>query len=121
MQKFKSHCAPDSAADLPPAQLTVAELKSKLESLGQSIKGKKAELVERLMQALAQSVKSEEKTVPHVPKAELAAAATEGCLCLFQRLHVDLHACLSAVLRLRGFEVCTHIVALLCFQRHRMT
>jgi hypothetical protein len=32
-QPFRSHCAPDAAADLAPSQLTVLELKVELELL----------------------------------------------------------------------------------------
>ena len=61
-----------------PEQLTVGELKSKLASLGLPGKGKKAELVALLLEALAKTVKKEEKIVEPVPKAEAGAAAAEG-------------------------------------------
>ncbi len=48
LQKFKSACAPDPPT---PKQLTVAELRTKLEALGQPISGKKADLVARLAAA----------------------------------------------------------------------
>lgn len=40
-QVFKSHCAPEAAAALGPAQLTVAELRARLQALSQPTKGLK--------------------------------------------------------------------------------
>ena len=43
-QVFKSHCAPEAAAALGPAQLTVAELRARLQALSQPTKGLKVRL-----------------------------------------------------------------------------
>ncbi len=51
-KEFVSHCAGEDSATLTPAKMTVALLRSKLEALGESTRGKKAELVSRLSQAL---------------------------------------------------------------------
>ena len=103
VQKFKSTCAPDgpvmpvperkvAAKDPPPPQdkpLTVAELKSKLKSLGEATGGRKEELVNRLAKATAKEASKEEKIVT-VPSVDAIAVAAEGrsqpSTSLFQQL-----------------------------------
>lgn len=51
-EEFVSHCAGEDSATLTPAKMTVALLRSKLGALGESTRGKKAELVSRLSQTL---------------------------------------------------------------------
>ena len=77
LQKFKSHCAPDAPSAMTFSQLSIAELKAKLQSLGQPQGGKKSTLIARLEAATAQAATAEEKTTA-VPPAEAAAAAVEG-------------------------------------------
>ena len=86
VQKFKSMCAPDEPTAVAPKQLTVAELKSKLKSLGQPTTGKKPELAARLAEAAAAEATKEEAAAD-VPPPEAAVAVTEGshftmCACL---------------------------------------
>lgn len=65
---------------LPEAkQLTVADLKSKLKSLGESTKGKKEELQTRLTAAVAKEATKEEAGVK-VPAKEALLSAAEGKL-----------------------------------------
>lgn len=80
MQKFKSTCAPDAPQELKaqPKPITVIELKEKLKSLGESTKGKKEDLIERLATATAKEATKEEVTVK-VPLTEaLDAAIAQG-------------------------------------------
>lgn len=84
LQKFKSTCAPDGPLIrqpvMPPAEvvlLSVADLKSKLKSLGEPIKGKKDELQARLAEAVAREASKEEATV-NVPQNDAVLSAVEG-------------------------------------------
>ena len=77
VQKFESMCAPDEPTAAAPKQLTVAELKSKLRSLGQPTTGKKPELVARLAEAAA-AEGTKEEAAADVPPSEAAVAVTEG-------------------------------------------
>lgn len=52
-KQFKSHCAPEAAAQAMPAQMTVKELKATLEGLQLDSKGSKAVLIGRLQEAQA--------------------------------------------------------------------
>lgn len=52
-KQFKSHCAPEAAAQAMPAQMTVKELKAALEGLQLDSKGSKAVLMGRLQEAQA--------------------------------------------------------------------
>ena len=52
-KQFKSHCAPEAAAQAVPAQMTVKELKSVLEGMQLNAKGSKAVLLGRLQEAQA--------------------------------------------------------------------
>lgn len=52
-KQFKSHCAPEAAAQAAPAQMTVKELKSALEGMQLEVKGSKAVLLARLQDAQA--------------------------------------------------------------------
>ena len=52
-KQFKSHCAPEAAAQAMPAQMTVKELKAALEGLQLHSKGSKAMLIGRLQEAQA--------------------------------------------------------------------
>lgn len=52
-KQFKSHCAPEAAAQAAPAQMTVKELKAALEAIQLNAKGTKASLVARLQEAQA--------------------------------------------------------------------
>ena len=88
MQKFKSTCAPDGPImPVPEAKkpapearpqdkpLTVAELKSKLKSLGEATGGRKEELTTRLAKATAKEASKEEMVVAVSPQDALANAA----------------------------------------------
>lgn len=70
-------CAPDEPTAVAPKQLTVAELKGKLKSLGQPTTGKKPELTARLAEAAAAAATKEEAAAD-VPPSEAAVAVTEG-------------------------------------------
>ena len=52
-KQFKSHCAPEAAAQAAPAQMTVKELKAALEEMQLNAKGNKTTLVARLQEAQA--------------------------------------------------------------------
>ena len=80
LQKFKSTCAPDGPVmPLPETpdvkHLTVADLKSKLKSLGEPTGGKKQDLEARLAEAAAKQESKEEGTVAVSPKEALESAA----------------------------------------------
>lgn len=115
MQKFKSTCAPDgpvmpvpeskakskAGKEAPPQlqdkPLTVAELKSKLKSLGEATGGRKGELVERLAKATAKQATKEENVVAVSPQDAMAVAA-EGKFASFVIMriccgyHLSLHS-----------------------------
>lgn len=65
-RQFKSHCAPEAAAQAVPAQMTVKELKVALEGLGLDGKGTKKVLVERLKAAQA-AAKGADEAEPSKP------------------------------------------------------
>ncbi|DBA87633.1 TPA: hypothetical protein ACH3X1_004646 [Trebouxia sp. C0004] len=64
-KQFKSHCAPEAAAQVMPAQMTVKELKAALEGLQLESKGSKAVLMGRLQEAQAAADDKGKKAEPH--------------------------------------------------------
>ena len=75
----------------PPPQdkpLTVAELKSKLKSLGEATGGRKEELIVRLAEATAKETSKEEKIVAVSPQ-EAIAVAVEGEETPFCHFHTN--------------------------------
>lgn len=78
LQLFTSHCAPDgTGAAVPPAKLTVAQLRAALKARGLVTPGGKPALVARLEEAVAaeQGVKVEAKEDRDEPEASQEPAA----------------------------------------------
>ncbi|CAK0783892.1 hypothetical protein CVIRNUC_007092 [Coccomyxa viridis] len=80
---FNSHCAPEPIANMRPEQLTITELKVRLKELKLPLTGRKADLVQRLAEALqaAEKLAAEEKVVgveDALDSAAEAAVKAEG-------------------------------------------
>ena len=78
LQLFTSHCAPDgTGASVPPAKLTVAQLRAALKTRGLETPGGKPALVARLEEAVAaeQGLKVEAKEEGDEPETNQEPAA----------------------------------------------